>query len=95
MAQSQLSNGGWTLHSVVGDCVPLAHLLAADSDLLDDHAQRVVHDAELPPGCSDRRAYHANRNLSVTLPFLPCPSVSQQVVRQFGLVRITAVSVSG
>ena len=45
MAQSQLSNGGWTLQSVAGDRVPLDHLLAADSDLLDNDAYLVVHDA--------------------------------------------------
>src|SRR4030095_10442088 len=38
MVQSQLSNGGGTLHIVAGDCVPLDHLLAADSDLLDNNA---------------------------------------------------------
>ena len=45
MAQSQLSNGGGTLNIVAGDRVPLEHLLAVDSDLLDNDAYRVVHDA--------------------------------------------------
>ena len=38
MAQSQLSNACWTLQSVAGDRVTLDHLLAADSDLLDNDA---------------------------------------------------------
>src|SRR5215510_7387619 len=49
MAQSQLDNGCGTLQSVAGDRVPLDHLLAADSDLLNDDVQLVVHDASLPP----------------------------------------------
>jgi hypothetical protein len=50
MAQSQLSNGCGTLQSVAGDRVTLDHLLAADSDLFDNDASLIVHDAQLPPG---------------------------------------------
>jgi hypothetical protein len=38
MAQAQLDNGCGTLQSVAGERVPLDHLLAADSDLLDNDA---------------------------------------------------------
>jgi hypothetical protein len=37
------------LQRVAGDRVPFDHLLAADSDLLNNDAQLVVHDAQLPP----------------------------------------------
>jgi hypothetical protein len=45
MAQAQRSNGCGTPQSVTGDRVPLDHFLAADSDLLNNDAQLVVHDA--------------------------------------------------
>ena len=45
MAQSQLSTGDGTLQSVAGAGVALDDLLAADSDLLDNDASRIVHDA--------------------------------------------------
>ena len=48
MAQSQLDNGGGTLQRVAGDRVPRDHLLAADSDLLDNDAQLIVHDVRAP-----------------------------------------------
>src|SRR5438128_965441 len=48
MAQAQLDNGCGTLQSVAGDRVPLDHLLAADSDLLGNDAQLIVHDVIAP-----------------------------------------------
>jgi hypothetical protein len=48
MAQAQLDNGCGTLQSVAGDRVPRDHLWAADSDLLDNDASRVVHDVIAP-----------------------------------------------
>ena len=45
MAQSQLSNGCWTLQSLAGDYVALDHLLTADSDVLDNEASLIVYDA--------------------------------------------------
>ncbi len=48
MAQPQLDNGCETLQSVAGKRVPLDHLLATDSDLLDNDASLVVHDAIAP-----------------------------------------------
>src|SRR4029453_3097973 len=48
MAQAQLDNRCGTLQSVAGDRVPLDHLLAADSDLLDNDAQLIVHDVRAP-----------------------------------------------
>ncbi len=49
MAQAQLANGGGTLKRAAGHRIARDHLLAADSDLLDTHVSRIVHDAELPP----------------------------------------------
>jgi hypothetical protein len=49
MALPQFDHGGGTLQSVAGDRVPLDHLLAADSDLLNNDAYLIVHDASLPP----------------------------------------------
>ena len=48
MTQAQLDNGCGTLQSGVGDRVPLDHLLAADSDLLDNDAKLVVHEVIAP-----------------------------------------------
>jgi hypothetical protein len=45
MAQAQLSKGGWTLKSIAGNRLALDYLLAADSDLLDNNASLIVHDA--------------------------------------------------
>src|SRR5881397_218157 len=49
MAQAQLDHGGGTLQRVAGARVSLAHLWAADRDLLNHDAPLVVHEASLPP----------------------------------------------